>query len=395
MITEEHFFLQILSDFLHNQPTQPPSATLHWDKLAKLAKAQQVEGILFTQCQSFIPPSHFSRLAQGYSKTLFYYANRTTLLDEVTRILNEESIPFFLVKGTTVANLYPIPALRTMGDSDLVVHRTDKERVHTLLLNLGFECHSQYDHEWCYFKNKMEIELHHDLLYDEVTTVNKHKLFINDCWSYVHSNELDWNFHLIFLLLHLRKHMMNSGVGFRQFMDIAVIIQRIHTLDWNWIYTTLNSLGLKKTATVCFGLIAVWFDIHAPEAASLSTIQVNEATEKILVNGVFGFHDNDNSDNYLFNIVSNSKYPRLTMLQRTLQAFFPSYEMVYNVEYYSFIRGRKWLLPAVWIYRAQRGIRHFGIQRVNELLKSSFVSSKVIKKKTHNLENFGMKEEKK
>lgn len=136
MTTEEYFFLQILSDFLHNRPTQPLSASLDWGKISQLAKAQQVEGILFTQCQSFIPPLHFSRLAQGYSKTLFYYANRAALLDEITDVMKDESIPYFLVKGFTIAKLYPTPALCTMGDIDFVVHKDDKERVHAILFKI-------------------------------------------------------------------------------------------------------------------------------------------------------------------------------------------------------------------------------------------------------------------
>lgn len=390
---EEQFFLQILSDFLHNQPTQPPSASLDWNMISQLARAQQMEGILFTQCQSFIPPSHFSRLAQGYSKTLFYYANRAALLDEVTSILKEESIPYFLVKGFTVAKLYPVPALRTMGDIDFVVHKDDKERVHAILLNLGFECHSQYDHEWCYFKNKMELELHHDLLYDEAATLNTHRIFIKDCWSYVHANELDWNFHFIFLLLHLHKHIMYSGAGFRQFMDLAVVIQQIDTLDWDWIYTTLGDLGLDGTARTWFGLIAVWFDIHAPEATPLSDSQINNVTEKIFANGVFGFHDMENRDNHKFNAIYNSRYPQLKMLQRAVRTFFPSYDTVCYVDHYSFVKGKKWLLPAVWIYRAFRGLSHGGIQRVKELLESSLISSKVFKKKKQVLENLGIKGE--
>ncbi len=393
MSIEERFFLQILSDFLHNRSTQPFSASLDWNLISRLAKEQQVEGILFTQCQSFIPPSHFSRLAQGYSKTLFYYANRAALLDEITTIMKDESIPYFLVKGFTIAKLYPTPALRTMGDIDFVVHKDVKERIHTILLNLGFECHSQYDQEWCYFKNKMEIEIHHALLYDNAATLNTHRTFINDCWSYVHENELDWNIHFIFLLLHLHKHIMYSGAGFRQFMDLAVVIQQINTLNWDWIYTTLSNLGLDETARTWFGLIAIWFDIHAPEAASLSDGQIKKVTEKIFANGVFGFHDKENQNNQSFNAIYTSRYPQLKMLQRTLLVFFPSYDAVCHIDHYSFVKGKKWLLPAVWIYRAFRGIRHDGIQRIKALLKSSLISSKVFKKKKQVLENFGIKGE--
>lgn len=227
----------------------------------------------------------------------------------------------------------------------------------------------------------MEIEIHHALLYDNAATLNTHRTFINDCWSYVHENELDWNIHFIFLLLHLHKHIMYSGAGFRQFMDLAVVIQQINTLNWDWIYTTLSNLGLDETARTWFGLIAIWFDIHAPEAASLSDGQIKKVTEKIFANGVFGFHDKKNQNNQSFNAIYTSRYPQLKMLQRTLLVFFPSYDAVCHIDHYSFVKGKKWLLPAVWIYRAFRGIRHDGIQRIKALLKSSLISSKVFKKK--------------
>ena len=187
---------------------------------------------------------------------------------------------------------------------------------------------------------------------------------------------------------------MNSGVGFRQFMDIAVVIQQVPSLDWDWIYHTLDTLGLEKTAKVCFSLIAVWFDIHAPKTTSLSEIQIKEATEKVLTNGVFGFHDKENQNNALFNAIYKSKYPHLKMIQRAIQTFFPSYECMRHVPHYDFVNGRQWLLPAAWIYRALWGIRHYGIQRLKVLLKSSFISQQIIKEKIHILENFGMEEDK-
>lgn len=391
MTTEEHFFLQILSDFLHHRTTELPLDSPNWDILSQIAKKQQMEGIVFYQCQRFIPSSHSFHYAQGYSKTLFFYSNRAALLEELTRILHEENIPYFLVKGSEIAKLYPIPALRTMGDSDLVVHLEDKERVHRILLDLGYKCHtSSGQAEWQYFKNNMEVELHHSLLYNGITTSEKFQTFVNDCWEYVESNELDLNFHFIFLLLHLRKHMIGSGVGFRQFMDLAVVIQQADLLNWDWIYAALNKLGLEKTAMHCFALIAFWFQIYAPEKASLSQEQLNEATQKIFTNGIFGFHDEENWSNAIVNIIHNSKYSLPKKIQSLFRFLFPSYRTVrlYYGKRYSFVDGKPWLLPAAWIYRMLRFVRYRCIRR----LKSPFSSQSFFKKRLHILENFGMDE---
>lgn len=164
MTTEQSFFLSVLSDHLHHKPTMTPTAVLDWNEITSIAKSHQVEGILYYQCKQ-------PYFLQGYSSTLFYYTNRAKTIAALTERLNEVDIEHFIIKGASVATFYPVPALRTMGDTDLVVHREDRERTNEIMLGLGFKNLSSFDdREWVYYKGDMEFELHDHLMYTGRTT---------------------------------------------------------------------------------------------------------------------------------------------------------------------------------------------------------------------------------
>ena len=40
------------------------------------------------------------------------------LLEQIEKAFTEVQIPYYIVKGSEIARLYPVPALRSMGDTD-------------------------------------------------------------------------------------------------------------------------------------------------------------------------------------------------------------------------------------------------------------------------------------
>lgn len=147
-------------------------------------------------------------------------------------------MPYFVIKGPEIAEYYPVPALRTMGDVDIVVK--DRSVAHEVMIKQGFTNITKLsDREWQYYKMNMEFELHDRLVYKELINMDLQEVFFNDFWKYVENNKIDLNFHFVFLIYHLKKHFMNSGVGFRQFVDLAVLIKNAE-LNWDWIEITLK-----------------------------------------------------------------------------------------------------------------------------------------------------------
>ena len=357
MTNEQRFFVQILSDHLNGRKSEARH-DLDWDALLCYANNHQVSGMLFQQCAAFLPESVAPILRKRHASELFYYFNREKLFKQIADALSAAEIPFFSVKGLEVARFYPVPALRTMGDCDIVVHAPDRERAHECLMALGFENKQRNDLEWMYLKNNMLVELHAHMLYDEAANSQADQAAADSAWSHAHPTgegsryELDWSFHFFFLLMHLKKHLIHSGVGFRQFMDL-VVVMRCCELDWPWIEQQLRQLDLLPYARIVFALLERWFGVSAPlKGANLTEVFYDEATEKVFANGIFGFSDEENQDAAQMRRLASSERPRwLTRGAYLAGVMFPRYRDMRYVPQYKFLDGRPWLLPAAWLYR--------------------------------------------
>lgn len=381
--------LQILKDHIHSTQTTP--FTTDWSALIALAKKHEVAGILFFQCKDFIPEPYLTELNTLYSSVMFFYANRQSLIQKIESSLSD--ILHFTIKGASVADYYPFPAFRTMGDTDIVVHTEDRVEADKRLRSLGLNCiATPENHDWQYFYNDMEFEIHDHLVYPQTINVDKQVEYFNDFWKHVKGNKLDWNFHFMFLILHLRKHFMNSGVGFRQFLDIAVLTSRGPEFDWNWIKTELEKLDLWAFTERVFALNEYWFDVNPPIAISdFPDSFFTSATELIGRNGIFGFYNEENTSNRAVNAIRNEGYSKSFMLKRAVKGLFPSYNTLIAAPPYAYIKGKPWLLPFVWVHRALRSIKNRRVKRnMRAVVASSFADKQTIEKREAVFQEWGL-----
>lgn len=352
MNTEQQIIIQILRDFIAKQATvidQPFGC----EKLIAYAKSQQVSGILYWQCRHLLDPTlpAVRSLVQQNAMELYYHANRTQILADIDRSFRRSGIPYIIVKGVEIAALYPVPALRSMGDADIVVHPEDMKQADAALRELGFRL------EYGYWKNGFEVELHDCLMEYEGDNAPAYYAYFNDFWQYVEGGKLRWEFHFLYLVSHLRKHIMSAGVGLRQFMDLAIVADYMReSADWGWIEQELQKVNLLDFARTCLAFCRRWFGLDSPIApAAISDEFFLQATRKIFLDGVFG---HDNEDNKVTKLAKTAYHNRgngvLSKLKFVIGYAFPSYESLRSVSYYSFVNGRKYLLPLAWGYRIVR-----------------------------------------
>lgn len=395
MTDEQRFFIQTLSDHLNGRKTEARPG-LDWDALLACANSHQVSGILYQQCSAFLPANASAVLQKRCATELFYYHNREALFGQIAEALSEAKIPFFSVKGLEVARFYPVPALRTMGDCDIVVHPEDQERANAVMCALGFTLCKKDSAESVYEKNDLEIELHSHLLYEEAANTAAERVFFDAAWDYAKPAgdgmrfELAWSFHFLFLLFHLKKHLINSGVGFRQFMDLAVVI-RCCELDWPWLEAQLDGLGLKDFARVCFALLNRWFGVDAPFALpELTETFCDEAAEKIFAGGVFGYDDEANRDNARMQSINSGNRRLSARIRYLLSVCFLPYDAMRVVPAYAFLDGRPWLLPAAWVYRLFYKLGKKRGEAGMRMVKTAFVSDEALDARQRELAKWGL-----
>lgn len=397
MTPEQRFFIQTLADHLHCRPTQAPEG-LDWAAISRLARNHQVDGILYFQCQRQMPEKEKEYCKIGYSESVFYYRNRIWEMQRIGNALRGEGIPFFAVKGLETARYYPQPALRTMGDCDIVVSPADKSAAIRLIRGLGFTGTETEDaYTWNFHKAGMHFELHELLVKNDEFATKKQEAFFHDFMPHVKDGVLDVHYHFLFLLIHLRKHFINSGVGIRQFMDVAAMLKNGTEIDWNRIERLLEELDLARFAHVCYSLCEAWFGVACPGAFQrLDGETCAFVTEKVLGNGVFGFHDQSNRGNVPKNSLVMKQAPRwATRLNQFLFSLFPDYDVMVQYPGCGFLRKRRYLLPAAWVKRFVYLLREGDFQRVKETVGNSFIPSKALDERAAFLEKMGIVSKKK
>ena len=389
----EGFIIQVISDHLNNKSTLPPNYEIDWGAVVWCFKIHELAGILYHQCRDFIPADCRTELQRQNAAVMYYHANRLWEEESLKKALTESGITFFGIKGAAVAEFYPQPAYRTMGDTDLVVHAGDMEGVDVILMSMGYENEKKSDDcGWKYSKNDMAVEVHESLVLEGLSHDRECTCFFGNPWDYVRGNELNWSYHFLFLIYHLRKHFVDRGVGLRQFVDIAVLTKGNTGLDWPWIQDRLRELNMWEFARRVFALNRYWFGTEVPlEVGEFDRGFLASATGKILRNGVFGFHDAGNRDNSTANRIRNKKKKKYGV-GKILLGFFPEYGQMVIHEEYAFLRGRKYLLPLAWIYRFVRALyRGTALGTLRSLLfKNTFASRKKVRERTEELKRWGL-----
>lgn len=366
MHTEEKLLLQLLSDHIHGRRTEASPDSCDWEQVAAIAREQYLSGIAYTQLRDVLPGSDSVRqkLHGGFLREVFHDVCSMEEYKTVSRALTEAQIPFLPMKGIHLCRYYPIPELRCMSDIDMVIRPEDRQRCHEVMTALGFSCSVDLHEVWTYRQDMVSFEIHDLMMYEDLTNGFDLRGYFAGVWNHTVDVgggrlEIDPSFHFLFLLVHLAKHALNAGCGFRNYLDL-VLMSRGEVLDYAWIETELRKMGLWKFAGVCFALCERWFGVKMPmEAARLDEAFFEKVTAKTIHDGAFGL---DNEENHISGTARDIKRAKsgywLTAAGLVLRYLFPSYRNMHLIPQYSFVDGRPWLMPVAWIYRFWYCIRH-------------------------------------
>lgn len=337
MTEQQEYLIQILSDFVNERYTEIRNIDI-----LDVAYCQQVTGIVYHQTKN-------PALKSNQYFELYCYLNRNRMNSELEKAID---VPYCFVKGMEIAKYYPIPQLRTMGDTDIVIRPEDTNRLHEIMLAQGFECVSEGIDDSSYVKEKFSVEVHKSMIHYHKGNETLAAYF-NNLWNHGefenHKLILDINFHFMYILQHLSGHLAITGVGIRQFMDIAIIVKNVK-LDWKYIERELKKLSLwdfcKMTLGFCKRAFNLETEYNIPESLYEATI------DKIFKDGVFGHDNEENKELKKESIALLYEKKQLTTIKKMFRSAFPPYDYLIIVSYLTYLRGRKYLLPIAWGHRA-------------------------------------------
>ena len=350
MSNNQQFFIYILSKYLNNQNIDIKyNFTCNFSELLDIAYIHNLTGILAAICRK-----EKICLDDNYTKILdenLFISVRMSLMwnklhKEVTTALAFNKIKNITVKGPIIKKYYPDPDLRTMGDIDLVICKTDIPKAIKIMETMGFKSQPGCIDEYKFIRKDFCVELHEDLTSKDFGTGVDYKaemqsLFYNVKKVDEYIQELTDEYHLIYLILHIAQHLISSGCGIRQIMDVAVMIKNVK-LDYTHIWKELDRLELSVLAHYIFCLCHRWFGIK------IDDYEVDEDIYEMLSNyiikgGIFGYVGDRQNNLIIRESIYGSK------IKTFIKRVFPSIEETKSKVIW-FRNKSSLLLPFAWIY---------------------------------------------
>ena len=367
MTKEKLFLLDVLKAFIREEKLNF-DVGLDWDELLRLAQIHSVTGILgYMAMQS--PCERTAKYAEMLKMQCFasvaVFAQRTKKADELFEKLDEAGIDHVLFKGYVVRSYYPMPELRSYGDIDFLIKPEDRQKCHELMLERGFTVKEDWEPVYSYHNSSELYEIHTEVMEIDVSDKADYRGFFSDAREHAvkvggHSYELAPEYHFLYLLTHIAKHICSSGAGIRMYLDIAAFIKHFgNGIDWEYVDGKLCELKLKKLANMVLTVSEKCFGIESPiELSAINDDTFENFLDYTMDGGVFGHVGRDSG------LITLKQAGNKSRTATVMSRIFPRAGTIESR--YTYLQGRHWLLPVAWVHRVIKNRDSLG-QRADEV----------------------------
>lgn len=196
-------------------------------------------------------------------------------LRDLVELLEGHGIDYVVVKGQAVASYYIQPSLRQAGDIDYYCGAKDFEHSLQVLkekwgIDVGANGSLKHIHYDCH---EVTYEGHFSLMsfYDKKKNNYWNQLLDKDKGACVavdgtHVKTLSPTLHVLYVFLHLYDHLMELGIGLRQFCDWAVMLHACQKdIDHQALQRHLKELGIEKAYRACGSILIDYLGLPKQE----------------------------------------------------------------------------------------------------------------------------------
>lgn len=365
METEYCYLLHLLGAFIRKEAPEV-SSDVDWQKLMQLAGIHSVTGILGYMAMKYplcADAQLTASLRSSCRNTVARFAQRGIQAEAMAAALEQAGIDHILMKGYVLREMYPVPELRTFNDIDIVIRPEERKKSDDLMMSLGFQRHDDWEPVYSYFRGNELYEIHTEIMEIDVSHRADYKGYFRKMWEHAvpvsdHSFRFTPEFHFLYLLTHIAKHVHGSGAGIRMYLDAAVFVQHHGAeLDWDWLRQQLAALQLERFAGVVLTAAENWFGIPCPVEHERPDADVMERFLAFTMEaGTFGHQNRDEALTALKHEEDNGT----ARVGRLLRETFPRAETIQSR--YTYLQRRPWLLPAAWVHRLVKNRDKLGMR---------------------------------
>ncbi len=253
------------------------------------------------------------------------------------------SVPYVILKGTSVAKYYPHPEYRMMGDIDVMTRREDLETACQQLMENGYSVMNSLNREIGLIKNEVVVELHRRFatLNDPAQAKRLDDLIIENINP---SHILPDMINGLVVLEHISQHM-EGGLGLRQIIDWMMFVDKcLPDNKWPEFKKLACEIGLEQLAIVTTQMCELYLGLpHREWCRSADTALCEQLMDYVMHCGNFGSKKTTESDisKNAFAVASTPK-AAFRLLQNQ------------GLKNWGVAQRYKALRPFAWIYQAFR-----------------------------------------
>lgn len=283
MSVAETQYFALLRSALWNTPVDI-EGDVEWDAVMQLAKHHAtnvlLSGVATQMKGSNRPPvSMLGEMQLAMRFNLMNHLKLKQILVSAVKLLQQHNIEPVLLKGFSLAMLYPNPNLRQFGDIDLYVGLGDFHEACKLLCTLpgGYNWREEEDFGKHYniefgpypmeiHRVSADLSGHKELpVYESIEreglSEKTQRVNFEGFELRIPSKE----FMVFFTFFHAWTHFLTTGVGWRQISDVALTLHAYHgQLDLSKLYRWINAMHML-TPWQTFGYLMV-DNLGLPEA---------------------------------------------------------------------------------------------------------------------------------
>lgn len=213
-------------------------------------------------------------------QTMAHRQNQRRFEDAVgrfARLMKENGIAYVVFKGLDVARHYPEPFVRTMGDVDFYVPKEDflraveviEQGLHVEMDKEEVDKHYSFDWQGIRFEMHYQIEtfgshrhqLRFNRMIDEAMAEQADSFTVCDSdGNETEVSVLPPEEDLIVVFKHWFNHLLVEGVGLRQTLDLAVLLNAYRDkINVGRLMTALDGIGYMKAFRAMLAMMKRYF----------------------------------------------------------------------------------------------------------------------------------------
>ena len=262
--------LSLVNSAIHLRPIAPEIKYLDFRAVIYCARRQGVDSLLADiPLKSHVRSEDLPVFSQWLSSIVQLEMSHMTTDAEIVRITSAfaaAGVRYALIKGQCSAANYPHPIHRHIGDIDIYVVPQDYERARALMTDLKYVYKSESKAHTNYFCGKYDLELHKCLQHLNFPLTNRRlrrymeRHFDNANIALPTMQMLGQQvcilppeIEILLHTLHIRKHLISSGIGLRHIYDWAMCWERYKCeVDWPQLHRILEETHAMRTFRIIF-----------------------------------------------------------------------------------------------------------------------------------------------